>query len=91
MPYKILNKEKFRYAKKLRHRREKLKHTVGHILIPSNTSLQKIPANVQLSTNLVERANYWEILIPKNGEFGEYGEKDVKKLAKTLDAIAYLC
>jgi len=92
MPYIPLDKKKFRYAKtKLKSRKSPLKHTAGHILVTSDVDISKIPANVDISTTLVERVNLWEIQLPKKGGFGDYGKKDVKNLAKTLDAVAFLC
>tara|TARA_R100000734_G_C3261186_1_gene59836 strand:+ start:323 stop:595 length:273 start_codon:yes stop_codon:yes gene_type:complete len=88
--YKVLDKEKFRYAGRLKIRKGALKHSSGHILISSSTDLSKIPPNVQLITTLVDKVNYWEIILPKNGEFGNYGAKDVEELAKKMDAVAYI-
>jgi hypothetical protein len=37
------------------------------------------------------RVNFWEIHLKNNGKYGGYGEEQVKKLAKRLDAVAYMC
>ncbi len=89
--YKVLDKKKFRYAKtKLKQRKNPLKHTAGHILVTSDVDITKIPANVDISTTLIEKTNLWEIQLPKKGGFGDYGDKEVKELAIELDAIAYI-
>lgn len=89
--YKVLDKKKFRYAKtKLKQRKNPLKHTAGHILVTSDVDITKIPANVDISTTLIEKTNLWEIQLPKKGGFGDYGDKEVKELAIKLDAIAYI-
>ena len=88
---KVLDKKKFRYAKtKLKQRKNPLKHTAGHILVTSDVDITKIPANVDISTTLIEKTNLWEIQLPKKGGFGDYGDKEVKELAIELDAIAYI-
>ena len=91
MPYTVLDKEKFKHAKsKLKQRKKPLKHTVVHILVTSDVDITKIPENVDISTTLVEKTNLWEIILPKKGGFGDYGKKDIEKLAKRLDAVAYM-
>ncbi len=89
--YRILNKEKFQYADKLRHRQRTKSGCSAIILVDSKTNLSLIPVDVQLTTPMIPRVNFWEIHLPNKGKYGQYGEKDIKKLAKTLDAVAYMC
>ena len=89
--YVVLDPEKFRYADKLRQRQRTKSGCNAIILVDCNTNLSLIPVDTQLTTPLVPRVNFWEIHLKNNGKYGQYGKKDVEKLAKTLDAVAYMC
>ena len=89
--YVVLDPEKFRYADKLRLRQRTKSGCNAIILVDCNTNLSLIPVDTQLTTPLVPRVNFWEIHLKNDGKYGQYGEKDVEKLAKTLDAVAYMC
>ena len=89
--YVVLDPAKFRYADKLRQRQRTKSGCNAIILVDCNTKLSLIPVDTHLTTPLVPRVNFWEIHFKKNGKYGEYGEKDIEKLAKTLDAVAYMC
>mgnify|MGYP001158407305 FL=1 len=89
--YVVLDPAKFRYAEKLRNRNRTKSGCSAIILVDCNTNLSLIPVDTHLTTPLVPRVNFWEIHFKKNGKYGEYGEKDIEKLAKTLDAVAYMC
>ena len=89
--YVVLDPAKFRYADKLRQRQRTKSGCNAIILVDCNTNLSLIPVDTQLTTPLTPRVNFWEIHLKKNGKYGEYGEEQVKKLAKRLDAVAYMC
>jgi len=85
MSYIVLDTEKFTT---LPHRIKTKKHpkleTGGRLLITKDTSLELIPENSHLTHAVWFRQNVWELNLPK-----DYN-KSVKKLAKRLDAIAYM-
>ena len=89
--YTVLDPDRFKYADKLRQRQRLKSGSSAIILVDCNTNLSLIPVDTQLTTPLVPRVNFWEIHLKKNGKYGEYGEEDIKKLAKRLDAVAYMC
>lgn len=89
--YVVLDPAKFRYADKLRQRQRTKSGCNAIILVDCNTNLSLIPVDTQLTTPLTPRVNFWEIHLKKNGKYGQYGEEQVKKLAKRLDAVAYMC
>ena len=89
--YKVLDPAKFKYAEKLRNRTRPKANHVGIILVDSSCNLKYIPEDATLTTPLTPRVNFWEIHLKNNGKYGQYGEENIKKLAKTLDAVAYMC
>ena len=54
------------------------------ILVKSSVDLKLIPENSLLTSPLKNECNVWELHLPKDFN------KSVKKVAKTLDAVAYL-
>ena len=86
--YTVLDPAKFKYANKLRQRQRLKSGSNAIILVDCNADLSLIPAGVTITTPLVPRINFWEIHFGKNGE---YGEENIKKLAKRLDAVAFMC
>ncbi len=86
--YTVLDPDRFKYADKLRQRQRLKSGSSAIILVDCNTDLSLIPTNTQLTTPMVPKVNFWEIHFGKNGN---YGEEDIKKLAKRLDAVAYMC
>jgi hypothetical protein len=89
--YKVLDPAKFKYADKLRQRQRTKSGCSAIILVDSKTNLSLIPVDVELTTPMKPRVNFWEIHLKNNGKYGGYGEEQVKKLAKRLDAVAYMC
>ena len=89
--YKVLDPAKFKYADKLRQRQRTKSGCSAIILVDSKTNLSLIPVDVELTTPMKPRVNFWEIHLKKDGKYGQYGEKDIKKLAKRLDAVAFMC
>ena len=89
--YKVLDPAKFKYADKLRQRQRTKSGCNAIILVDSKTNLSLIPVDVELTTPMKPRVNFWEIHLKNNGKYGGYGEEQVKKLAKRLDAVAYMC
>ena len=83
--YTVLNPELF---KKLNYRmqsRNRPSTNRSHcILVKSSVDLSLIPENSLLSTPMKNDCNVWELHLPKDFK------KDVKKLSKRLDAVAYL-
>ena len=86
--YTVLNPDKFKYANKLKQRQRLKSGSNAIILVDCNADLSLIPAGVTITTPLVPRINFWEIHFGKNAE---YGEENIKKLAKRLDAVAFMC
>ncbi len=86
--YTVLNPDKFQYANKLRTRQRLKSGSNAIILVDCDADLSLIPPNVTLTTPLVPRINFWEIHFNKNSDFSE---ENVKKLAKRLDAVAFMC
>jgi hypothetical protein len=91
MPYKVLDIEKFKYADKLRNRKTPKANHTAIILVDSSCNIQFIPADATLTTPMTPRVNFWEIHLKKDGQYGQYGEKNIEKLAKRLDAVAFMC
>ena len=89
--YKVLDPAKFKYAHNLRQRQRTKSGCSAIILVDSKTNLSLIPVDVELTTPMKPRVNFWEIHLKNNGKYGGYGEEQVKKLAKRLDAVAYMC
>ena len=89
--YKVLDPAKFKYADKLRQRQRTKSGCSAIKLVDSKTNLSLIPVDVELTTPMKPRVNFWEIHLKNNGKYGGYGEEQVKKLAKRLDAVAYMC
>jgi len=81
MPYTVLDPVRMKnITGRAKTRKSPLKHTAGVLLITSSTDIYKIPENC-----LLQKSNeVWELHIPK-----DYN-KSLKKLAKTLDAVAYM-
>jgi|TARA_Y100000289_G_scaffold13059_1_gene12194 hypothetical protein len=85
--YKVLDPAKFKYAgQRIKNRKKPLQGRDATIIVDPKVNMQLIPVNSIITTPLAQRTNYWEIHFGKNGE---YGIKDVEKLAIELDAIAY--
>ena len=89
--YVVLDPAKFQYADKLRQRQRTKSGCNAIILVDSKCNLSLIPEDIELTTPMKPRVNFWEIHLKNNGKYGQYGEKDVEKLAKRLDAVAYMC
>ena len=89
--YTVLNPDKFKYANKLKQRQRLKSGSNAIILVDCNADLSLIPAGVTITTPLVPRINFWEIHLKNNGKYGGYGEENIKKLAKRLDAVAFMC
>ena len=86
--YTILNPDKFKYAgMRIRNRRRPLNGRDGTIMVDSTVNLKLIPTDAIITTPLALRVSFWEIHFGKDGE---YGKKDVEKLAKRLDAVAFM-
>mgnify|MGYP001200747400 CR=1 FL=1 len=89
--YVILDPVKFQYADKLRQRQRTKSGCNAIILVDTTCNLSLIPEDIELTTPMKPRVNFWEIHLKNNGKYGQYGEEQVKKLAKRLDAVAYMC
>ena len=88
MPYTVLDKEKFKYAgQRIKNRKKPLQGRDATIIVDNDCNLKFVPANAIITTPLAQKTNFWEIHFGKNGE---YGKKDIEKLAKRLDAVAYM-
>ncbi len=86
--YTVLNPDKFKYAgARIKNRKQPLNGRDGTIIVDPAVNMQLIPTNAIITTTLTPRVSFWEIHFGKNGE---YGEKDIEKLAKRLDAVAFM-
>lgn len=86
--YTILNKDKFKYAGiRIKNRKQPLQGRDGTIIVDPTVDLSLIPTNAIITTSLTPRVSFWEIHFGKDGE---YGKKDIEKLAKRLDAVAFM-
>jgi len=88
--YTVLNPDKFKYAgQRIKNRKQPLNGRDGTIIVDSTANLKLIPTNAILTTPLgsKSRVSFWEIHFGKNGE---YTKEKVEKLAKRLDAVAFM-
>ena len=82
--YTILDVERYRKLKWRKQRDKRLKGSGGLILVDHTCNIRYIPEGSILRTSASPRQNMWEINLPEDFN------KSVKKVAKTLDAIAYM-
>jgi len=82
--YTILDEERYKKLKWRKTRAYRLKGSGGLILVDHTCNLKYIPEGSLIKTTTSPRQNMWEINLPEDFN------KSVKKVAKTLDAIAYL-
>jgi hypothetical protein len=82
--YTILDEARYKKLKWRKQRDKRLKGSGGLILVDHTCNMRYIPEGSILRTTASPRQNMWEINLPEDFN------KSVKKVAKTLDAIAYM-
>jgi hypothetical protein len=86
MLFKVLDAEEMALARKKSHmtrsRKTPIKGYNSTLILKPSSNIMLIPENSQLK---YAGGSYWEAHTP------EKDEKNVKKLALALDAIAYMC
>tara|TARA_R100001086_G_C11838621_1_gene258501 strand:+ start:147 stop:416 length:270 start_codon:yes stop_codon:yes gene_type:complete len=86
--YTILNPDKFKYAgQRIKNRKQPLNGRDATIIVDTTVNMKLIPTDAILTTPLSNRVSFWEIHFGKNGE---YSKEKIKKLAKRLDAVAFM-
>lgn len=82
--YTVLDVERYKKLKWRKQRDKRLKGSGGHILVDNSCNMRYIPEGSIIKASISPRQNLWEINLPEDFN------KSVKKVAKTLDAIAYM-
>ena len=85
MPYTVLDAERYQLLTlRRRQRAKRLENSGGSILVDHTCNISYIPDGSIIKASMSPTSNIWEINLPRDFD------KSVKKVAKRLDAIAYL-